>query len=157
MLNEKNNFISIVVFILIYIFQPVSYQEMRNRNLIDQHKNLVRKNDSRILNPNTKVIIFRKLNFFYQSQDLITSNAELEKKFEVLEEKLSQGYFNSGRAKGFQRWGKSKKICYIGSKGNGARIYYRFVPGQQKVGILAYSNKAKQTSLTTRMVKLYDN
>ena len=88
---------------------------------------------------------------------LITSNAELEKKLEALEEKLSQGHFNSGRAKGFQHWGKSKKICYIGSKGNGARIYYRFVPGEQKVEILAYSNKAKQASLTTRMIKLYDN
>lgn len=95
---------------------------------------------------------------FKKSYDtLITSNPKLEKKFQALEDKLSQGHFNSGREKGFQHWGKSKTICYIGSKGDGARVYYRFVPGEHKIEILAYSNKSKQTSITDRMVNLFDN
>jgi hypothetical protein len=67
----------------------------------------------------------------------------LQKKFDALERKISQGHFNSGREKGFQQW--SKNISYVGSKRDGARIYYRFVPEKFKVEILAYSNKAKQT------------
>jgi hypothetical protein len=45
----------------------------------------------------------------------------------------------------------------VGSKEDGARIYYRFVPDKFEVEILAYSNKAKQTPITKRMKKLYDN
>ena len=70
----------------------------------------------------------------------ILSNSKIKKKFKGLEDKLSQGHFNSGREKGFKRWVKSKTICYIGSKGDAARIYYRFVPGEHKIEILAYSN-----------------
>ena len=51
----------------------------------------------------------------------------------------------------------SNNIYYVGSKGDGARIYYRFVPNKFEVKILAYSNKAKQTSITKRMERLYDN
>lgn len=86
---------------------------------------------------------------------LIKSNKPLKQKFDALEKNLSQGHFNSGREKGFQQW--SNNIYYIGSVGKGARIYYnRFVPDKLEVQILAYSNKAKQTSLTTRMENLYD-
>lgn len=81
----------------------------------------------------------------------------MEKKFQALKNKLSKGHFNSVREKGFQYWGKSKTICYIGSKGDVARVYYRFVPGEHKIEILAYSNKSKQTSITDRMVNLFDN
>ena len=77
------------------------------------------------------------------------------KKFEALEEKLSQGHFNCGREKGYQNW--SDNIYYVGSKGDGARIYFKFVPDKFKVEILAYSNKAKQTGLTNRMENLYGN
>ena len=77
------------------------------------------------------------------------------RKFNGLEEKLSQGHFSSGREKGFQQW--SKNIYYVGSKGDGAQIYYKFVPGEFKVQILAYSDKNKQTLITNRMVKLYEN
>ena len=44
----------------------------------------------------------------------------------------------------------------MGSVGDGARIYYRFVPEKFELEILAYSNKAKQTRLTNRMERLYD-
>ena len=86
---------------------------------------------------------------------LIKSNKPLKQKFDALEKNLSQGHFNSGREKGFQQW--SNNIYYIGSVGKGTRIYSnRFVPDKLEVQILAYSNKAKQTSLTTRMENLYD-
>lgn len=85
---------------------------------------------------------------------LIKSNKPLKQKFDALEKNISQGHFSSGREKGFQQW--SNNIYYVGSKGDGARIYYRFVPDEFEVEILAYSNKAKQTSITTRMEKLYD-
>jgi len=45
----------------------------------------------------------------------------------------------------------------VGSVGDGARIYYKFVPNKFEVEILGYSNKAKQTSLTKRIERLYDN
>ena len=53
--------------------------------------------------------------------------------------------------------GIPSNIYYVGSKGDGARIYYRFVPNKFKVEILAYSNKGKQTAITKRMERLYDN
>ena len=86
---------------------------------------------------------------------LVKSNQSLKKKFDALEKNLSQGHFSSGREKGFQQW--SNNIYYVGSKGDGARIYYRFVPNKFEVEILAYSNKAKQTSITKRMERLYEN
>jgi hypothetical protein len=87
-----------------------------------------------------------------QLNALIRSNPKLEKKFKALEDRLSQGHFNSSREKGFQYWDSSLNICYVGSKGDGARIYYRFVPGEHKIQILAYSNKGKQTPITNRMI-----
>lgn len=87
--------------------------------------------------------------------ELVKSNKSLKKKFDKLEKNLSQGHFNSGRAKGFQQW--SNNIYYVGSQGDGARVYYRFVPDKFEVEILAYSNKAKQTGITKRMENLYDN
>ena len=86
---------------------------------------------------------------------LVKSNKPLKKKFDALEKDLSQGHFNCGREKGFQQW--SNNIYYVGSIGDGARIYYRFVPNKFEVEILSYSNKAKQTSITNRMERLYDN
>ena len=86
---------------------------------------------------------------------LVKSNQSLKKKFDALEKNISQGHFSSGREKGFQQW--SNNIYYVGSKGDGARIYYRFVPNKFEVEILAYSNKAKQTSITKKMERLYDN
>ena len=86
---------------------------------------------------------------------LVKSNKPLKKKFDALEKDLSQGHFNCGREKGFQQW--SNNIYYVGSIGDGARIYYRFVPNKFEVEILGYSNKAKQTSLTKRIERLYDN
>ena len=86
---------------------------------------------------------------------LVKSNQSLKKKFDGLEKKISQGHFSSGREKGFQQW--SKNIYYVGSKGDGARVYYKFVPDKFKVEILAYSNKSKQTAITKRMERLYDN
>ena len=86
---------------------------------------------------------------------LVKSNQSLKKKFDALEKNLSQGHFSSGREKGFQQW--SNNIYYVGSKGDGARVYYRFVPDKFKVEILAYSNKGKQTPITKRMERLYDN
>ena len=86
---------------------------------------------------------------------LVHSNKPLKKKFDALEKNLSQGHFNSGREKGFQQW--SNNIYYVGSVGDGARIYYKFVPDKFEVEILAYSNKAKQTSFTKRMERLYEN
>jgi hypothetical protein len=86
---------------------------------------------------------------------LVKSNQSLKKKFDALEKNISQGHFSSGREKGFQQW--SNNIYYVGSKGDGARIYYRFVPNKFEVKILAYSNKAKQTTITKRMERLYDN
>ena len=86
---------------------------------------------------------------------LVKSNQSLKRKFDALEKNISQGHFSSGREKGFQQW--SNNIYYVGSKGDGARIYYRFVPNKFEVEILAYSNKAKQTSITKRMERLYDN
>jgi hypothetical protein len=85
---------------------------------------------------------------------LIKSNKPLKKKFDALEENISQGHFSSGREKGFQQW--SNNIYYVGSKGDGARVYYRFVADKFEVEILAYSNKAKQTPITNRMENLYD-
>jgi hypothetical protein len=79
---------------------------------------------------------------------LVKPNESLKKKFDALEKNLSQGHFNSGREKGFQQW--SNNIYYVGSKGDGARIYYRFVPNKFEVEILAYSNKAKQSPITKR-------
>lgn len=87
--------------------------------------------------------------------DLIRSNKSLKRKFKGLEKNLSKGHFNSGRKKGFQQW--SNNIYYVGSVGDGARIYYKFVPDKFEVEILAYSNKGKQTSITKRMERLYDN
>lgn len=86
---------------------------------------------------------------------LVKSNESLKKKFDALEKNLSQGHFSSGREKGFQQW--SNNIYYLGSKGDGALIYYKFVPDKFEVDILAYSNKGKQTSITKRMERLYDN
>jgi len=37
------------------------------------------------------------------------------------------------------------------------KVYFRFVPNKFEVEILAYSNKAKQTTMTKRMERLYDN
>ena len=79
----------------------------------------------------------------------------MKNKFDALEKNLSQGHFSSGREKGFQQW--SNNIYYVGSVGDGARIYYKFVPDQFEVEILAYSNKDKQTSITNGMDILYDN
>ena len=45
----------------------------------------------------------------------------------------------------------------MGSVGEGAPIYYKFVANKFEVEILGYSNKAKQTSLTKRIERLYDN
>ena len=86
---------------------------------------------------------------------LVKSNESLKKKFDALEKNLSQGHFSSGREKGFQQW--SNNIYYVGSKGDGARRYYKFVPDKFEVEILAYSTKGKQTSITKRMKRLYDN
>ena len=86
---------------------------------------------------------------------LVHSNKPLKKKFDALEKNLSQGHFNSGREKGFQQW--SNNIYYVSSVEDGARIYYKFVPDKFEVEILAYSNKAKQTTMTKRMERLYDN
>ena len=63
---------------------------------------------------------------FNSDKKLSKEYSKFNKKFEGLEKKLSEGHFNSGREKGFQRWGDSKHICYIGSKGDGGRIYYKF-------------------------------
>lgn len=87
-------------------------------------------------------------------EKLVGSNKNLQKKFDGLEKKLGQGHFNSGREKGFQQW--SNNIYYVGSHGDGARIYDRFVPDKFKVEILAYSNKATQPFITVRMKNLYD-
>ena len=86
---------------------------------------------------------------------LVQSNKPLQKKFAALEKNLSQGHFNSGREKGFQQW--SNNIYSVGSVGDGARIYYKLVPDKFEVQILAYSNKARQTSLSKRMKRLYEN
>ena len=48
-------------------------------------------------------------------------------------------------------------IYYVGLVEDGARIYYKFVPDKFEVEILAYSNKGKQTIITKRMERLYDN
>ena len=100
--------------------------------------------------------IFESDNKIKKAYDnLVQSNKPLKNKFDALEKNLSQGHFSSGREKGFQQW--SNNIYYVGSVGDGARIYYKFVPDQFEVEILAYSNKAKQTSITNRMERLYDN
>ena len=90
-----------------------------------------------------------------EDDQLVKSNKPLKKKFPALEKNLRQGHFSSGWEKGFQQW--SNHIYYVGSKEDIDRIYYRFVPDKFEVEILAYSNKAKQTPITKRMKKLYDN
>ena len=53
---------------------------------------------------------------------------------------MRQGHF-ARREKGLRNW--EGDIFYIGSHGDSARIYFKFVPGEYKIQILAYSNKAK--------------
>ena len=48
-------------------------------------------------------------------------------------------------------------IVYRNCDSKGLRRYYRFVPDKFKVEILAYSNKGKQTAITKRIERLYDN
>ena len=115
--------------------------------------------NERYLNPHkiNKTIFESDKKFSNEYDTLIQSNKPLKKKFDRLEEKLSQGHFNIGQKKGFQRWKKTKNIYYVGSQGGGARIYFRFVPDKYEIEILAYSNKHLQTEITTRMENLYDN
>ena len=45
----------------------------------------------------------------------------------------------------------------MGKKTTGARIYFKFVPGEYKVQILAYSDKSQQSPITDWIVSQYDN
>ena len=56
-----------------------------------------------------------------------------------------------------QRWKGSQNIYYMGKKTTGARIYFKFVPGEYKVQILAYSDKSQQSPITDCIVSQYDN
>jgi hypothetical protein len=140
-----------------YPFERV-YMEGKKQTISSESDEYLSMNDRHLKPHEIDKTVFESDRKFTRSYNgFILSNSKIKKKFKVLEDKLSQGHFNSGRKKGFQRWGKSKTICYIGSKGDAARIYYRFVPGEHKIEILAYSNKAKQIEITGRMTDLFDN
>lgn len=64
---------------------------------------------------------------------LVKSNKSLKKDFKRLEKNIAEGNFKGGRDKGMQRWKGSKNIYYMGKKTTGARIYFKFVPGEYKV------------------------
>ena len=88
---------------------------------------------------------------------LVKLNKSLKKDFNRLEKNIAQGNFKGGRDKGMQRWKGSKNIYYMGKKTTGARIYFKFVPEEYKVQILAYSDKPQQSPITDWIVSRYDN
>jgi len=101
---------------------------------------------------------YPKLKNIYE--DLLNSNRSLAKKFKNLEDTLSKGHFLGGHKK-LPQWkdpnGNKTGINYIGSGGDGPRIYYKFVQGEFTVTILAYSDKNTQRTVNNRMLNLYAN